>query len=247
MRYFLDISYNGTAYHGWQEQTNAISIQEMINNALSLILRRETKCVASGRTDTGVHALQQVVHFDVDKALNKAEFQYQLNAVLPDDIAVNTTREVQEGAHARFDAMKRSYRYFMHSRKNPFKKETSYFFPHHIDLGQIAQGCKIFEQWTDFESFSKVKTDVTNFNCQIFEARWEEVENGYIFCVSANRFLRGMVRAMVGTLLDIGTGKRTPDQLKLVLEQRDRKAAGRSVPPQGLFLSAVEYPEHIYI
>lgn len=247
MRYFLDISYNGTAYHGWQEQANAISVQEVLNNALSLILRRETKCVASGRTDTGVHAMQQMVHFDIDRALNQPEFQYKLNAVLPDDIAINDVRQVQEQAHTRFDAQTRSYQYFIHHHKSPFKKEVSYFFPHALDLDQIAAGCQIFEQWVDFESFSKVKTDVNHFDCTIYQARWSKEKEGYIFHVSANRFLRGMVRAMVGTLLDIGTGKLTPNQLTIILKQKDRKAAGRSVPPQGLFLSSVTYPEHIYL
>lgn len=247
MRYFLDISYNGTAYHGWQEQNNAISVQEVLNNALSLVLRQEIKCVASGRTDAGVHALQQIAHFDVDKALDQAEFRYKLNAVLPDDIAVNESHLVSNEAHARFDAEKRSYRYFIHPQKSPFKKETSYFFPHQIDLESIAIGCEIFEQWVDFESFSKVRTDVNHFDCQIFEARWLEENGGYVFYVSANRFLRGMVRAMVGTLLDIGTGKIMPSQLTTILEEKDRKSAGRSVPPQGLFLSSVDYPDHIYL
>ena len=247
MRFFIDISYKGTAYHGWQEQNNAITVQQMINEKLSQLLRTETKCVGSGRTDTGVHAKQQIIHFDVEETLDLDRFLYKLNAVLPEDIAANEIRAVNKEAHARFDATKRSYHYYLHAKKTPFKKEQSFFFPHALDLESIEEGCKIFKQWTDFESFSKVKTEVNHFNCEIFEIEWQVEPNGYIFFVSANRFLRGMVRAMVGTLLDIGIGKLTPGQLVTILEKKDRRAASRSVPPQGLFLSSVIYPNDIYL
>lgn len=247
MRFFIDISYKGTAYHGWQEQNNAITVQQVINEKLSQVLRTETKCVGSGRTDTGVHAKQQIVHFDVDNEIDTDRLRYQLNAVLPEDIAAKAIRPVREDAHARFDATKRSYQYFLHTYKTPFKKDQSYFFPHALNLEVIDEGCKIFKQWTDFESFSKVKTEVNHFDCEIFEIEWRRESNDYIFFVSANRFLRGMVRAMVGTLLDMGTGKLSPNQLVTILEQKDRRAASRSVPPQGLFLSSVIYPNDIYL
>lgn len=247
MRFFIDISYKGTAYHGWQEQHNAITIQQVINEKLSQLLRAETKCIGSGRTDTGVHAKQQMIHFETEQVVDMARFLYKLNAVLPEDIAANEIRSVKESAHARFDATKRSYQYFLHTKKTPFKKNQSYFFPHELDLAVIDEGCKIFKQWTDFESFSKVKTEVNHFDCEIFEIAWQRDCGGYIFFVSANRFLRGMVRAMVGTLLDMGTGKLSPNQLITILEQKDRRAASRSVPPQGLFLSSVIYPSDIYL
>ena len=247
MRYFIDISYKGTAYHGWQEQHNAITVQQVINEKLSQLLRTETKCVGSGRTDTGVHAKQQVIHFDSENDMEPHRLLYQLNAVLPEDIAANEIRPVREQAHARFDATKRSYQYFLHNRKTPFKKDQSYFFPHALDQEAIDAGCQIFKQWTDFESFSKVKTEVDHFECEIFEIEWQKEVEGYIFFVSANRFLRGMVRAMVGTLLDIGTGKLDPVRLITILEQKDRRAAGRAVPPQGLYLSSVTYPNDIYL
>lgn len=247
MRFFIDISYKGTAYHGWQEQNNAITVQQVIHEKLSQLLRTETKCVGSGRTDTGVHAKQQVIHFDTEEAIDQERFLYKLNAVLPADIAANEIMNVSEEAHARFDATKRSYQYFLHTKKTPFKKDQSYFFPHALDLQKIEEGCQIFKHWTDFESFSKVKTEVNHFDCEIFEIEWQTAPGGYIFFVSANRFLRGMVRAMVGTLLDIGTGKLSPSQLVTILEQKDRRAASRSVPPQGLFLSSVIYPDDIYL
>ncbi len=246
MRFFIDISYKGTAYHGWQEQHNAITVQQVINEKLSQLLRTEMKCVGSGRTDTGVHAKQQIIHFDVSQDLDTDKFLYKLNAALPEDIAANDIRMVKSAAHARFDAEKRSYQYFLHTKKTPFKKDRSYFFPHALDLKEIEAGCNIFKQWTDFESFSKVKTEVNNFQCEIFEIEWQEESDGYIFFVSANRFLRGMVRAMVGTLLDIGTGKLSSNQLIDILGKRDRRAASRSVPAQGLFLSSVIYPNDIY-
>ncbi len=247
MRFFIDISYKGTAYHGWQEQNNAITVQQVINEKLSQLLRADTKCVGSGRTDTGVHAKQQIIHFDATDEIDTDRLLYKLNAVLPEDIAANEIRQVRENAHTRFDATKRSYQYYLHTKKTPFKKDLSYFFPHALDIGLINEGCKIFKQWTDFESFSKVKTEVNHFDCEIFEIEWKRESNDYIFFVSANRFLRGMVRAMVGTLLDIGTGKLSPDQLVTILEQKDRRAASRSVPPQGLFLSSVNYPNDIYL
>lgn len=247
MRFFIDISYKGTAYHGWQEQSNAITVQQVINEKLTQLLRTDTKCVGSGRTDTGVHAKQQLIHFDVQEDIDTDRLLYKLNAVLPEDIAANEIRRVRDDAHARFDATKRSYQYFLHTRKTPFNKDQSYFFPHAINLETIDEGCKIFKQWTDFESFSKVKTEVNHFDCEIFEIEWQRELDDYIFFVSANRFLRGMVRAMVGTLLDMGTGKLSPNQLTTILEQKDRRAASRSVPPQGLFLSSVIYPNDIYL
>ncbi len=247
MRYFLDIAYRGTHYHGWQEQENAISVQETLNKALSKISGLEIKCVGSGRTDTGVHASQQIVHFDIAKNIDTNKFLYQLNSVLPSDIAGNSIRRVTDDAHARFDATKRTYNYFIHQKKDPFKEGLSYFFSSEIDVVTINESLTILKNHTDFESFSKAKTEVNNFNCEISEAEWQATENGWFFYISANRFLRGMVRTIVGTMLDIGQGKLSPADLHLILNQKDRKAAGRSVAAHGLYLSEVAYPEEIYI
>jgi len=247
MRYFLDIAYNGTNYHGWQEQQNANSVQAELNKGLSKILGVPMKCVGSGRTDTGVHARQQIVHFDCEELSDQDLFQYRLNSVLPKDISVRKTSLVSSSAHARFDACKRTYHYLIHQTKDPFKEKLSYFFSTKVDTEEISKAGEIFKKQTDFESFSKVKTEVNTFHCEILELEWLEVSEGYIFKVSANRFLRGMVRAMVGTLLDIGTGKLSYADLPLILDQKDRRHAGRSVPPHGLYLTEVAYPDHIYL
>jgi tRNA pseudouridine38-40 synthase len=247
MRYFLDLAYDGSPYHGWQVQPNAPSVQEEVNIALSILLKQKTECVGSGRTDTGVHAFQQFAHFDANKRLDTAHFMYQLNGILPQAIAIHHIRAVRPNAHARFDAVDRSYRYFIHTRKEPFASGRSYFFSETLDLKAIEEALQIIRQWHDFEAFSRVKTDVSNFECTIFEACWKEENYGHVFYVRANRFLRGMVRAMVGTLLDVGTGKTSLDEFGLILAKRDRKKAGRSVPPEGLFLNSVSYPASLFI
>ena len=247
MRYFLDISYQGSTYHGWQIQKNAVSVQEVINQALSTILRYKTDCLGSGRTDSGVHAVQQVAHFDTRNKLDVEDFRYKLNALLPPSIAINHVKAVNEVAHARFDASKRSYQYLIHRQKDPFKEGLSYFFSTSINLEKIQEAIKILREWTNFQAFSKVKTDVNNFDCQIFHASWETSETDHRFFVSANRFLRGMVRAMVGTLLEVGQEKITLQDLIQILESEDRSRAGRAVPPEGLYLCAIEYPKDIFI
>ncbi|MBV6644711.1 MAG: tRNA pseudouridine(38-40) synthase TruA [Cyclobacteriaceae bacterium] len=247
MRYFLDISYLGTQYHGWQLQNNAISIQQVLEKALTTILQVPTSCTGSGRTDTGVHARQQVAHFDTDVVLDELDFVYKLNSFLPGDIAVNSCRQVNDEAHARFDATRRSYQYFIHQNKNPFQQDKSYFFSPKLDFGQMNRGADMLSKWEDFQSFSKVNTDVNHFNCIIYEAKWEQENDSIVFSVSANRFLRGMVRAMVGTLLDLGLTKIDLKQLKEILESRHRSAAGRAVPAEGLYLTEVAYPNDIYL
>ena len=247
MRYFLDISYNGKNYHGWQEQPNAISVQEVLDQALTTILRTDIRGVGSGRTDTGVHAFQQVVHIDTLEEVDIDHTRYRLNSLLPHDIAINSMKKVKAEAHARFDAMKRSYRYFLHTSKNPFKNETSYFFPHALCLEKINEACKLLISWKDFQAFSKVHTDVNNYECDLSEVEWETVSEGFVFKVSANRFLRGMVRTLVGTLLDVGLEKLSLSDINKILESRDRRAAGRSVPAHGLYLSEVQYSPDIYL
>ncbi|MEM9325415.1 MAG: tRNA pseudouridine(38-40) synthase TruA [Bacteroidota bacterium] len=247
MRYFIHLVYDGTKYHGWQEQDNAIAVQETVNDVLITLLKKSVKCVGSGRTDTGVHALQQVAHVDVDDELDVTQWAYKMNALLPRDIAVKSIRAVRPEVHARFAATARSYEYHIHTQKDPFKIGKSHFFNRSLDVHLINEACTILSQWKDFESFSKVKTDVNHFDCDIAYAAWHYVDGNHLFRIRANRFLRGMVRAIVGTLLDIGEKKLSLSDFALVLERRDRRAAGRAVPPEGLFLTAVAYPEDIYL
>lgn len=247
MRYFLDISYKGTNYSGWQVQGNAQTVQGQINKALSILLKTEVETMGSGRTDAGVHAHHQIAHFDSEKIKNPDKLIYKTNALLPADIVINKLMPVRADAHARFDADSRSYQYFIHNHKDAFIQNTSYLFNAPLDLKPIHQAIELIKSWKDFEAFSKVHTEVNHFNCDIFEAHWEPTATGYVFYIRANRFLRGMVRAIVGTLLDIGTGKTTVVELEEILRSNNRSKAGRSVSPDGLFLHAITYPTDIYL
>ena len=215
--------------------------------ALAILLKDPIETLGSGRTDAGVHAYQQMVHLDIEEISAAPEFIYKLNSLLPKDIAVRSLRLVHPRAHARFDATSRSYRYFIHTQKEPFVENSSYFFHQALDVDLINEAIDVLKNQKDFESFSKVHTEVNNFNCDIFDARWELTANGYVFFIRANRFLRGMVRALVGTLLDVGTKRTSIDQLKEILESKNRSEAGRSVSPDGLYLDSVEYSEDIYL
>ncbi len=246
MRYFLELSYDGTSYHGWQIQKNAMTVQQELNEAISKILRSEIKTTGSGRTDTGVHANVQVAHFDFDGKI-KEDFCRRLNSLLSKQIAAKSIRPVNESSNARYAATSRAYIYKIHTHKNPFLEGRSYWFSRSLNLDTMNQCCDLICQWQDFESFSKVHTDVNNFNCEIFEANWKSTNEGLEFYVSANRFLRGMVRALVGTMLLVGEEKMDIAAFKEVLESRDRKKAGRSVPAHGLYLMEVNYPKEIYI
>lgn len=247
VRYFLDIHYKGTNYSGWQIQKNANTVQAELNTALSTLLKSPIETLGSGRTDAGVHARQQIAHFDTDKIQETEGFIYKLNSLLPKDIAVRDLERVKAEAHARVDATSRSYRYFIHSRKEPFMANSSYFFHQKLNLDLINEAIEILKNQKNFESFSKVHTKVNNFNCDIFDANWELLANGYVFFIRANRFLRGMVRALVGTLLDVGTKRTSIDQLKEIVKSKNRSKAGRSVSPDGLYLDSVKYPENIYL
>ena len=247
MRYFLDISYKGTNYSGWQVQGNANTVQGELNKALSILLKSEIESMGSGRTDAGVHAHHQIAHFDADKIKNSEKFLYKLNALLPSDIAINKLLPVKDSAHARFDAESRSYQYFIHTHKDAFIQNTSYYFNANLDLERMNKAIRLIKSWKDFEAFSKVHTEVNHFNCEIFEAHWEPTASGYVFYIRANRFLRGMVRTIVGTLLDIGTEKTSVSDLELILKSNNRKKAGRAVSPDGLYLHAITYPKDIYI
>jgi tRNA pseudouridine38-40 synthase len=245
-KFFLTVAYKGTAYHGWQKQPNAVSVQEKIETSLSTLLQTETAILGSGRTDTGVHATAQVFQLELPNDIDISQIVYRLNKLLPHDIAVSDYKEVNEDTHARFDAVSRSYEYHINTKKNAFTQDLSYYFTHSLDVPLMNEAAESMKAFTDFESFSKVKTDVNTFNCEIFEAIWKPHNELLVFHVSANRFLRGMVRTIVGTLLEVGLHNLTVEGFKNIIESKDRKAAGRSVPAHGLFLTSVKYPQKIY-
>jgi len=247
MRYFLGLSYLGGRYSGWQVQPGTPTVQQVLNGALVTLLGPGAECTGSGRTDAGVHAAVQVAHLDAPPGKNTEQLVHKLNAILPHDIAVQWMRPVKDDAHARYDALSRSYQYHIHQKKNPFKKDQSYFFKTPVDLNAMNRSAGFMKEWKDFQCFSKVKTDVKHFDCDIFEAYWTRQNDDLTFYVSANRFLRGMVRAMVGTLLEVGLGRLSSEDFRRILASRERKSAARNVPPEGLFLTNVTYPEEIYI
>ncbi|AXT62977.1 tRNA pseudouridine(38-40) synthase TruA [Aquimarina sp. AD10] len=246
MRYFLELSYNGTLYHGWQRQPNAISVQEVLEDALSLILRAKIVIVGAGRTDTGVHAKQIMAHFDFAGKLEYDVLKYKLNSVLPSEIAIRCVRSVKENAHARFDALSRSYEYFVTLEKDPFEIKRSYYIKKPLDLDLMNEAAKLLLNYTNFKCFSKSKTDVKTYNCTITNAIWEKDKDQLVFKISANRFLRNMVRAIVGTLIEIGEHKLTKEDLIRIIKSEDRGQAGYSVPAHGLYLTKVDYPKTIY-
>ncbi|MEP0984529.1 tRNA pseudouridine(38-40) synthase TruA [Ekhidna sp.] len=246
MRYFMDITYRGTHFNGWQIQPNGVTVQEEIEKALSTILKSKISILGSGRTDTGVHARQQIAHFDAEET-DPRKLVFKLNSFLNQDIAINTIRPVKDDVSARFEATSRKYHYHLHQAKDPFRVGTSYYFNPLLNVDLINEGCEIIKNWKNFECFSKVHTEVNNFNCDIFQAKWVREGSNHLFEISANRFLRGMVRAIVGTLIDIGLAKTSIAELKLILESNDRSRAGRAVPAEGLFLQEVIYPSDIYL
>ncbi|MFY7789047.1 MAG: tRNA pseudouridine(38-40) synthase TruA [Thermoflexibacteraceae bacterium] len=248
MRYFLDIAYRGTAYNGWQVQENTTqTVQGFLNRALRNTLREETETVAGGRTDAGVHCKRQFVHFDTAYTLDRNAFLYKLNRCLPEDIYVSDVLPVQPTAHARFDALSRSYEYHISLEKNPFLEGLAvrYWFPLDIDL-MNETAAKLF-LYNDFEAFSKTHTDVKTFLCDIYRAEWIRQGNDLVFYIRANRFLRGMVRTLVGTLLEVGRGKLTTEGFEAIIQSKKRTAAGKSAPPQGLFLTDVSYPTTVFL
>lgn len=245
MRYFIEIAYNGTQYCGWQKQPNAITVQEVLEDCLSKILRQTIVSMGAGRTDAGVHARQLYVHFDVKERIEDANFLFKINSFLPEDIAVNSIAEVAHDAHARFDAVKRSYEYKVAIGKNPFTIMQSHQIYKMPDVAIMNKAASILYDYKDFQCFSRSNTDVKTYHCNIMQAKWEQKDNLLIFYISADRFLRNMVRAIVGTLLDVGFGKTTLEELKTIIESKDRAKAGASAPARGLYLTEVAYPEAI--
>ncbi|MDX5444020.1 MAG: tRNA pseudouridine(38-40) synthase TruA [Hymenobacteraceae bacterium] len=248
MRYFLELAYDGTHYHGWQIQPNARTVQEVLDDALSKVLRHPITSTGSGRTDTGVHASQQFVHFDVPEPLQDVEqLLYRLNKFLPKDIALKRLRPVQEQAHARFDALARTYDYHITLQKSPFLRRYAYFLSRQPDVEKMNEAAAILLKHQDYTTFSKVKGDTPHYLCDISFAEWQQEGSSLIFTIRANRFLRGMVRLVVGTLLDVGAGKITPNQFEEIIKAQDRQQASGAAAAEGLYLSKVEYPENLFL
>ncbi|WP_299521423.1 tRNA pseudouridine(38-40) synthase TruA [Winogradskyella sp.] len=245
MRYFLELSYNGKAYHGWQNQPNAISVQEVLEKALSTILKSNIAIVGAGRTDTEVHAYQMFAHFDFEVDFNSENLVYKLNSFLPKDIAVHSIFEVSPEAHARFDAISRTYHYKISTSKNVFDYDYAYLVMMPLDVKAMNSACDILLKYNDFQCFSKSNTDVKTYYCDIKEAYWTKEDNRLMFTITANRFLRNMVRAIVGTMVNIGLGKLKPNDLHGIIASKDRSKAGFSAPAHGLYLVEIIYPEGV--
>lgn len=245
MRYFLELSYNGKAYHGWQNQPNAISVQEVIEDALSKLLREQIAIVGAGRTDAGVHASQMFAHFDTDAEFINEKLKFKLNSFLPKDIAIRNIFEVKADAHARFDASSRAYIYRISNRKNVFEFENSYYLKHELDFDKMNKASKILFEYENFKCFSRSNTDVKTYNCEIMKAEWTVEGDEYVFIIKANRFLRNMVRAIVGTIVEIGLGKIEVNTMHDIIKSQNRVNAGASVPGHALYLTQIEYPKDI--
>lgn len=240
----MELAYNGTAYHGWQIQKNAVSVQEVINKVLSTLCRQNIETLGCGRTDTGVHARQLFAHFDIpqDTDIIDSKFRLSMNAMLPFDITVKRFIEVAPDAHARFDATRRSYEYHVHFNKDPFRHNFSWLLRDQPDTDLMNKSAAILMEYHDFSCFSKSNTQTFTNNCVILRAKWIETDDGLVFHISADRFLRNMVRAIVGTLIRIGKKEMEPDDLRGIIESKNRSNAGESVPACGLYLTEVVYP-----
>lgn len=245
MRYFIELSYNGKAYHGWQNQPNAISVQQVLEEALSVLMQNKIEVVGAGRTDTGVHASQMFAHFDVEFEIDISTLVYKLNAILPNDIAIHDMFRVKEDAHARFDAISRTYHYKISTSKNVFTNDFAYRFQLPLNVEKMNEACKILLRYKDFQCFSKSNTDVKTYHCNIEKAEWIEDHNGLTFTITADRFLRNMVRAIVGTMINIGLGKIQVKDLITIIGSKNRSEAGYSVPAHGLYLTQITYPESL--
>lgn len=247
-RYFIFISFRGTSFHGWQIQPNAVTIQEKMEEALSVILGEKINLTGSGRTDTGVHAVLFVAHFessipDIEK---NEKIIYRLNSILPADIAVSSIKKVRGDAHARFSAISRTYKYYITEKKDPFSTEFSWYLPGKKDIKALNNSCEILLAYSDFKSFCRLHSDNKTTICRIFEAKWEKENTKLVFTIRADRFLRNMVRAIVGTMIRTGMNKMSLEEFEGIIQARDRNKAGQSAVAQGLFLVKIEYPPEIF-
>lgn len=241
-RYFIKLAYKGTHYHGWQIQDNAHTVQAELNEKISLMLGETVNLVGCGRTDTGVHAREFYAHFDISMELNHLDnLVFKLNGFLPEDLVIFKIFEVPNDFHARFDALSRTYKYYISQRKNPFAIGQTLYYHGELNKEKMNAACEVLFEYTDFTSFSKLHTQTKTNRCTIYKAIWENEGEEFIFTIQADRFLRNMVRAIVGTMLEIGSGKLHVEDMHRIIEAKDRSVAGFSVPAEGLFLEAVTY------
>ena len=248
LRYFIELSYKGTNYHGWQVQPDSISVQELVNNAFTTIFSTPIDVVGAGRTDTGVHAEQLFAHVDLKNEINTKEVAYKLNSLLPHDIVVENIIKTIETVHARFDATSRSYEYRIFLGRNPFLIETTWQLNNKkLNIVKMNAAAEILRTYTNFKCFSRTNSNVKTYNCDVRRAEWIQTNKLLVFHITADRFLRNMVRAIVGTLLDVGIGKVTLEEFKQIIESKDRCNAGTSAPARGLFLTQVTYPKEVFI
>lgn len=253
-RYFIEVAYRGTNYSGSQKQLNANAIQSEIEKALKIFFKQTFDLTGASRTDAGVHAVQNFFHFDTEDSLealagrgNIKGFIYRLNAILPGDISLNNLLSVKDTAHCRFDAIEREYKYYIYQKKNPFLKDRAYFFPYKLQLSDLTDVAEIICSQQNFASFSKRSSQVNNFLCSIYKSYWEDENGTLIYTVSGNRFLRGMVRGLVATMLKVGRQSININDFKNILNASDQTLADFSAPPQGLFLNFIKYPENIFL
>lgn len=242
MRYFVTFSYDGTRYHGWQVQPNGISVQEVLQDALSTLLRTRIEVTGAGRTDAGVHARMMVAHFDMEVPVDCRQLAYKLNRLLPQDVAVDKVEQVASDLHARFSAVSRTYHYYIHQQKNPFLRAYSCEIHYPLDFNKMNAAAEALMKYDDFGAFCKSHTDVKTTLCRVTEARWIQLGEGeWYFRITANRFLRNMVRAVVGTLVEVGRGRLSLDDFRRVIEGKRRTEAGESMPGNALFLEKIVY------
>jgi tRNA pseudouridine38-40 synthase len=248
-RYFIFISYKGTSYHGWQIQPNSVTVQKVLDDALSIVLSEKIFTIGAGRTDAGVHAMVFCAHFDTispDLSIIKSLI-FRLNRYLPVDISVNSIKKVLPDANARYSAISRTYKYYISKIKDPFFDNSSWFLHGKIDVAGMNEACRLLLNHSDFTSFSKLHSDTKTNICKIYSAMWEEEDNRLVFTVKADRFLRNMVRAIVGTMVEVGFGKMDLNEFEEIILAKDRCRAGKSAPAKGLFLADIEYPEEIFV
>jgi tRNA pseudouridine38-40 synthase len=248
-RYFIQVAYKGTNYSGFQIQDNANSVQQEVEKVLTVFFKSRFELTGSSRTDAGVHALSNFFHFDSDilpvgEKLNKSI--YNLNAILPSDIVIRNIFPVSSQAHCRFDALSREYEYYIYQRKEPFSIDRAYFYPFKLDIDKLQQAAAIIRGYKDFTAFSKRNTQVKSFICDIQKSEWIIKDGYYVYSVQANRFLRGMVRGLVGTMLKVGRGKKTVAEFEAIIQAKNPANADFSVPAQGLFLKEVIYPDTMH-
>jgi tRNA pseudouridine38-40 synthase len=246
-RYFIEIMYDGSNYHGWQVQPNSLTVQEQLEKAISTVLNKKIGVMGAGRTDTGVHAKQFFAHFDCDSNLLDGNIVYRLNSFLPEDICVKSISEVKADAHCRFDAISRTYEYIIYNSKNPFLVDNAYFLHKSLDIDEMNKAANCLFDFIDFTSFSKLHTQTKTNNCTIKKAVWEQKGDTLIFTIQADRFLRNMVRAIVGTLINVGLGIISIDDFINIIKSKDRAQAGTSVPAHALYLTQVCYPNTIWL